>query len=209
MEQMLASVKSYISRFDDHEKIIEAMRKVDRACFVDKQDPYSDSAAPVGFGQTISQPSTVARMLQLADLQEGHEVLEVGGGSGWNACLISYLVHPGRVLSLERVPELAEMARKNLQTLGTCIDDASFIGILEFRTANIFALGDQEKFDRIIVTAGISPDQLERTKDIADRLLKEGGMMVVPYRSGPMLKIRRDGSIEETEEMYSFVPLVE
>jgi hypothetical protein len=121
-ERMLASVNDYVSQFvtdlesgrkrvDD---ILKAMDRVDRKYFID-HDPYVDTALSIGHGQTISQPSTVARVLMLAELEPGHDVLEIGFGSGWNACLIAYLVYPGKVISAEIVPELVEQARKNLE----------------------------------------------------------------------------------------------
>ncbi|MCA1794674.1 MAG: hypothetical protein LC660_12555, partial [Desulfobacteraceae bacterium] len=62
--------------------ILHAMDKVDRKYFID-HDPYVDAALSIGHGQTISQPSTVARVLMLAELSPGHDVLEIGFGSGW------------------------------------------------------------------------------------------------------------------------------
>lgn len=84
-----------------------------------------DSALPIGFGQTNSQPSTVARMLEWLEPQPGDKVLDVGCGSGWTTALLSRLVGPlGRVHAVELVPELVEFGRQNVERLG--IKNASF-----------------------------------------------------------------------------------
>ncbi len=101
-------------------KVIKAMDKVDRKYFVRNEDisrAYIDFPLPIGYDQTISQPSTVARMLVLSKLKKGMKVAEVGSGSGWNACLIAYLVYPGKVISVERIPELHEFAKNNMNKL--------------------------------------------------------------------------------------------
>ena len=100
------------------ERIIEAIEVVDRIFFVrDKEKAYFDTALSIGFNQTISQPSTVARMLMLAKLESGKNLLELGAGSGWNASLAGYLIYPGKVLSLDIVPQLIDKAVENLNSL--------------------------------------------------------------------------------------------
>ena len=106
--EMLKSVKNYLSlfgRIGNYEKdILKAMFMIDRKDFISQniiEYAYVDEALPIEKSQTISQPSTVARMLQLLQLKSGDKVLEVGTGSGWNACLIGYLIgEKGSVLSL-------------------------------------------------------------------------------------------------------------
>jgi protein-L-isoaspartate(D-aspartate) O-methyltransferase len=80
-------------------------------------EAYLDQAMKTIDGQTISQPSTVARMLLLADLKKGNDLLEVGSGSGWGAVLAALLVKPGIVHSIERIAKLKDVAELNLENL--------------------------------------------------------------------------------------------
>jgi protein-L-isoaspartate(D-aspartate) O-methyltransferase len=216
-QRMLQSVSHYISRFmTDQETlgrqvddILEAMDKVDRKYFIDHH-PYVDTALSIGHGQTISQPSTVARVLMLAELAPGHDVLEIGFGSGWNACLIAYLVYPGKVISAEIVPELVALARENLEAVKKNIDAGEKFNRLEIIQENIFQ-NPHGKYDRIIATAGVSPDSAGRIEILADRLLKDNGIMVCPYQTGPMIVMRKTNgevSTRFTQEQYAFVPLI-
>jgi protein-L-isoaspartate(D-aspartate) O-methyltransferase len=215
--RMLESVRNYINRFvtdRDHgrkqvDDILHAMDRVDRKYFID-HDPYVDTALSIGHGQTISQPSTVARVLMLAALLPGHDVLEIGFGSGWNACLIAYLVYPGKVISAEIVPELVELARRNLEIIKKNIDAGERFSRLEIIHENIFE-NPHGTYDRIIATAGVSPDNVSKIESLADKLLKENGILVCPYERGPMMVMRKiDGSVKTqfTQEQYAFVPLI-
>ena len=78
---------------------------------------YSDGPLPIGAGQTISQPYTVAFMLEVLELKETDKVLEVGAGSGWNAALIGEIVKKGKVITTEIIPELAEQAKENIKKI--------------------------------------------------------------------------------------------
>ena len=222
-DAMLASVHDYIYPFANKEKdreitmeILEAMRFVDRRFFVENPSvAFIDNAIPIGEGQTISQPSTVARVLMLAKLTKGLSILEVGSGSGWNACLIAYLVHPGVVVSIEKIQSLSAKARKNLQSFKEAIRSSSEgevdkFALIEFRNADFFKLAGNT-YDRIIMTAGIGQEEDDIIKSIALKLLNEKGIMVCPYQSGPLIILKkRNGAIskEYTSEQYSFVPLV-
>lgn len=216
-QRMLMSVRNYISRFvtdressgSQVETILDAMDTVDRKYFIDHH-PYVDTALSIGHGQTISQPSTVARVLMLAELAPGHDVLEIGFGSGWNACLIAYLVYPGKVTSAEIVPELVTLARENLERVKQHIDVGERLNRLEIIQENIFQT-PRGSYDRIIATAGVSPDSVSKIEILADRLLKENGIVVCPYQRGPMMVLRkRDGEVttQFTQEQYAFVPLI-
>jgi protein-L-isoaspartate(D-aspartate) O-methyltransferase len=83
-----------------------------------RRSAYEDVPLPIGRGQTISAPSMIAIMLEEADLKPGESVLEIGAGSGYNAALLAELVRPDRVVSVERIPELADLARANLAACG-------------------------------------------------------------------------------------------
>lgn len=224
--KMLNSVEGYTSTFvENHEeelkqqRILKAMEVVDRSFFTEAPgEAYIDAALPLENGQTISQPSTVARMLLLADLERNMDVLEVGSGSGWNASLIAYLVHPGKVVSIERIPELAVKARDKAENFREHLEEenaleAAKLEKLEFRAYNVFEMAENpsEKFDRIIITAGI-----ERSEDysicvMADGLLNDRGRLICPFAHGPIIIMdKQNGKIETryTDEFYSFVPLL-
>ena len=141
---------------------------------------YEDRPLPIGYGQTISAPSIVAYMTELLDPDIGHRVLEVGTGSGYQAAILAEIVAPreapreawGHVWSIERLRELAEYARRNLERTG-------------YADRVTVVVGDGSKgyepaapYDRIIVTAAapkIPEPLLEQ--------LKPGGRMVIPVGS--------------------------
>ncbi len=108
----------YLSKRD----IINAFKKVPRHEFIPKNIrnyAYTDQPLSIGHGQTISAPSMIAIMLESLDLKVGQKVLEVGTGSGYNAALIAEIVgHKGEVVSIERIYELAEFGRANLERTG-------------------------------------------------------------------------------------------
>jgi protein-L-isoaspartate(D-aspartate) O-methyltransferase len=101
------------------ERVLEAMERVPRELFVPddvRARAYEDAALPIGFGQTISQPYMVARICEALSLQGNERVLDVGTGSGYQAAVLAELAH--QVQTIERVPELAEVARANLRAAG-------------------------------------------------------------------------------------------
>ena len=198
----------YLSFFGDigerENKILEAMRKIDRRFFVPEKLhslAYLDEAVPIGNEQTISQPSTVARMLQILDLKKGDSVLEIGIGSGWNAGLIAEIVKPGKVMGYEIIEELFLNAKKSLKNFN--------LGNLEIKCGDFRE--EKRKFDKIIFTAGIELDQEHFILNYAWRHLKGGGILVCPYREGPLIvmkKISEGITRQYTKEEYRFVPLV-
>jgi len=208
---MIQSVKMYLEEFSAGEKIgkgderiLNAMERVDRKNFVEndfEQYAYVDDALPTEKGQTISQPSTAARMLSLLELKKGDSVLEVGAGSGWSAALIGFIISEGDVLSLEIVDELRKRAKKRIAKLG--IKNVKISGE-DFRNV-------KEKFDKIVFTAGISREQEGIIEKFARKSLKENGILVCPFQSGPFIVLRNYlGKITKdyTKEEYVFVPLV-
>jgi len=101
------------------ERVLAAMGKVPRELFVPaeiRERAYADAALPIGGGQTISQPWIVAAICQALELSGEELVLEVGTGSGYSAAVLALLIR--EVLTIERVPELAERARATLRDLG-------------------------------------------------------------------------------------------
>lgn len=228
MREMLASVLNYNKMFlaDKKkekllEKILFAISVIDRKYFYSGFGTYYDTAMPIGEGQTISQPSTVARMLLLADLEQGDDVLEVGTGSGWNACLIAFLVYPGSVISVERLVRLKEKAENNLTILRNYLKQKKPQEFEKVEKINFYAESIldkrgkawKRKYDKVIITAGINKTAEEKIENLAEKLLKRGGRLICPYVSGPLLiykKGKKDKLERElTKEDYVFVPLLE
>jgi protein-L-isoaspartate(D-aspartate) O-methyltransferase len=101
------------------ERVLEAMERVPRELFVPDQErdhAYADAALPIGHGQTISQPYMVARIAEALALRPGERVLDVGTGSGYQAAVLAEL--GAEVVTIERIPELAERARASLAAAG-------------------------------------------------------------------------------------------
>ncbi|MBU2477366.1 protein-L-isoaspartate O-methyltransferase [Candidatus Micrarchaeota archaeon] len=133
-----------------------------------KSNAYVDSAFSIGFGQTISQPYTIAVMLEMLKLSEGMNVLDVGSGSGYTACLISEIVgEKGKVIGVELVKELYEKTKENPE-----IKKRKNIELFNFdATKKEF----KEKFDRILISAACP----FLPKPLFDAL-KEKGIAVAP-----------------------------
>jgi protein-L-isoaspartate(D-aspartate) O-methyltransferase len=101
------------------ERVLEAMERVPRELFVPEGErirAYDDAALPIGHGQTISQPYMVARIAEVLALGGDERVLDVGTGSGYQAAVLAELA--GEVFTIERIPELAEVAKRNLEAAG-------------------------------------------------------------------------------------------
>ena len=225
MQDMLTSVYRYNSSFPlnkNQEKLLErvlfAMSVIDRKYFAPK-DYYLDTALGIGSGQTISQPSTVARMLLLADLKQGDDFLEIGTGSGWNASLAAFLVYPGNVVSIERINALKEKALGNLNNIRDFLKEKkpeiyTKLKKINFIAENIFVEGKawKKKYDKIMFTAGIEDEDEIKMEKIANSLLKDKGILICPHMSGPLLIYKKEkGKIIRTltKESYVFVPLLE
>lgn len=183
-------------------RVLAAMRDVPRHAFVPEAfapEAYADSALPAAGGQTISQPWIVARMLELAELEPGQHVLEVGTGTGYQAALLARLV--AHVCTVERLPELAVSARERLRALG--------FAHVDVRVGD-GSLGWQEfaPYARVLAAAAAPhvPEALLRQ-------LAEGGVLVVPVggaRGQRLETWRRRGSKYECQRHGEcrFVPLI-
>jgi protein-L-isoaspartate(D-aspartate) O-methyltransferase len=183
--------------------VLEALRNTPRHIFVDEalaSRAYEDIALPIGYGQTISQPYTVARMTEA--LLEGpplDTVLEIGTGSGYQCAILAQLVR--RVYSIERIGALLELARTRLRELG-------LRNVHLKHSDGRIGLPEYAPFDGILVTA--APTGIPQT--LLQQLNLEG-RLVLPTKSpsGQMLvRVTRttDGYRHEYLEAAHFVPLV-
>ncbi len=150
-------------------RVLALMRQLPRHLFLPRAlwpEAYGDWALPTACGQTISQPYIVARMLELAELEPGQRVLEVGTGSGYQTALLARLVR--EVYSIERVHELLDAARRRLETLGlTNVRLREGDGTLGWREA--------APYDRVVVAAAAP-----RVPEALKEQLGERGVLVIP-----------------------------
>ena len=165
------------------------------------QRPHAalDRPLPIGWGQTNSQPTTVANMLRLLQVEPGMRVLDVGAGSGWTTALLAHLVGPqGQVHGVERVPELVRFGADNLAATGQ-----PWARIVAAEPG-VFGLPALAPFDRSLGAA--EADALPRA--LLDQLA-DGGLMVIPV-GGTMQRVQRRGADIDVSEHggYRFVPLL-
>lgn len=183
------------------ERVLEAIGKVPRHVFFDHAllgHAYEDKAFPIGEGQTISQPYTVAFQTEKLNVTPGDKILEIGTGSGYQACIL--LEMGAKLYTIEYQRALYERTKVFLPQMG-------------YRP--YFVHGDGSRglsakapFNKIIVTAGAPVVPNELTDQLA-----EGGILVIPVGDRDkqkMLKITRQGTrlIEEAFDYFAFVPLL-
>jgi protein-L-isoaspartate(D-aspartate) O-methyltransferase len=183
------------------DRVEEAFAAMPREGFLPRAEQSRaayDGPIPIGYGQTNSQPSTVADMLRLLDVQPGQKVLDVGCGSGWTTALLAWLTGPtGRVLGVELEPDLVEFGRDNLDRVG--VPWASIHEALP----GVLGLPGAAPFHRILVSA-----MARRLPDELAAQLHTGGVMVVPV-AGTMLRVSCSmrGVGVTRHGSYRFVPL--
>ncbi len=185
------------------ENVLNAINNVPRHVFLDSsfvEFAYQDKAFPIGSGQTISQPFTVAFQTSLLEIQKNMKVLEIGTGSGYQACVLAEM--GAKVFSIERQRKLYMKTK-------------SFLAEFPYRIKTF--LGDGNKglptygpFDRVIITAAAP----ETPQNLVEQL-KVGGMMVIPLSENEecqtMLRLTKqeDGSMKrETYGDFRFVPML-
>ena len=186
------------------EKVLEAMNSIPRHQFLDSSFlnfAYQDQAFPIGSGQTISQPYTVAFQTQLLEIKKGEKVLEVGTGSGYQACVLAEM--GAKVFTIERQKKLFDKTKK-------------LLNMLKYSRINTF-YGDGYKglptfgpFDKAIVTAGapfIPKDLLAQ--------LKVGGKLVIPVDLEPGLqemicitRVSEKNYEQKSHGKFRFVPML-
>ena len=192
--------------------IIDAFEKVDRKDFVPeelKDKAYLNTPLPIGYGQTISQPLTVAFMLELLQPEKGNRVLEIGSGSGWQTALLAHIVSSGgKVFAAELIPELMAFGRKNVAKYGFIKKGllAGKQGTVEFHSLNATkGMPKEAPFDRII-SAASGMDLPAAGKE----QLKIGGRIVAPVKDAIHLLVKKSET-EFEESIYpgfAFVPLI-
>jgi protein-L-isoaspartate(D-aspartate) O-methyltransferase len=184
------------------ERVLQAMNRVPREEFVPvdlRRLAYDDRPLPIGHGQTISQPLMVATMTEVLHLRGHEKVLEVGTGSGYQTALLAELAQ--RVVSVERVSELAQSAADRLRRLG-------YHNVTVHVAGDALGWPEDAPYDAILVTAGAPRVPRPLVEQLAP-----GGRLVIPVgrrtvqqllsvtREGDSLRVRRHGQCR-------FVPLI-
>jgi protein-L-isoaspartate(D-aspartate) O-methyltransferase len=187
------------------DSVIDAFFNIHRIEFVPEDlaaQAEADIALPIGYGQTISQPLTVAFMLELLDPKQDQNILDIGSGSGWTTALLCRIVgKKGRVTAMEKIKELCEMGKRN-------VEKYNFIkeGIAEFYCESAEkGFEKNAPYDRILVSASVDeiPDKLKNQMVL-------GGKMVIPIRNSIWYvekKAENDFYIEKFPG-FAFVPFV-
>ena len=185
------------------EKALQAILHIPRHFFMDSafgKIAYEDRAFPIGEGQTISQPYTVAYQTQLLEIKPFEKVLEIGTGSAYQACVLAEM--GAKVFTIERQKKLFD-SNKEFPFL------KKYLNLKFFYGDGYEGLPTYGPFDKVIVTAAapyIPPKLIEQ--------LKPGGKMVIPVGEGNVQRMLRltkqeDGSIkEELYDNFSFVPML-
>ncbi len=185
------------------EAILEGMSVVPRHFFFDPaflEFAYEDKAFQIGEGQTISQPYTVAYQTQLLEIKKRDKVLEVGTGSGYQACILAKI--GARVFSIERHKKLYERAKE-------LIEEMHVTGIRLFYGDGFEGLPVFAPFDKILITAAVPEQPLKLLQQLVI-----GGFLVMPYGKGSVQHMQRIIKIDEgkyeTEEYdsFKFVPML-
>lgn len=189
-------------------EIIDAFKKIDRADFVPpglKEQAYINEPLPIGEGQTISQPYTVAFMIELLQPKAGDKIFEIGFGSGWQTAILAYIISQdqnlGKIFAVERISELFRFGRKNIAKY-------NFIkkGIVKTIGGDAtLGLKRRAPFDRIIAAASGKELPEEWFKE-----LKIGGRLVAPVKNSIWLCVKKSKVEFEKQEFsgFIFVPLV-
>ncbi len=185
-----------------NEDVLSALQAVPRHFFLDSsfvEIAYQDKPFPIGAGQTISQPYTVAFQTELLQVEKGTKVLEVGTGSGYQACVLAEM--GARVFTIERHHSLYRKTKQLLNEMK--------YSIKLFYGDGYEGLPSFGPFDRILVTAA-APQVPQKLLD----QLKTGGMMVLPLGKGDtqiMTRLVKHGQDEfEKQEFgyFRFVPML-
>ena len=182
-------------------QLIEAFKKTSRENFIRKEnrdEVYGDYPLPIGFGQTISQPTTVMLMIEALELKKTDKVLEVGAGSGWCAAIMSRLAK--KIITTEIIPGLVEFAKNNIKKC-----DIKNVEIVKWDGSQGYE--KEAPYNKIMLTAACP----SLPKQCIEQL-KENGIIIAPVGSlfsQDMIKGRKIKGSLETENLgkFMFVPL--
>ena len=186
-----------------NERVLKVIRDTPRHLFVDEalaSRAYEDTALPIGYNQTISQPFIVAAMTDLIIEKNPQKVLEIGTGSGYQAAVLAPLVP--KVYTVERIEPLARQARQRFRKLGLRNIRASYSDVTE-------GLPEFAPYDAIITTAAAETIP----QALLDQLSPDGGRLVIPVGGRArqvLMLVTRHGDKYEYEELdpVVFVPLL-
>lgn len=185
----------------ESERVLEVIAEVPRHIFVDEalaHRAYEDTALPIGYGQTISQPYIVARMTELLLRHEPERVLEIGTGSGYQTAVLAKLCR--EVYSVERIRPLQDRARERLRQLG-------LRNVMLRHSDGTLGWPEQAPFDAILVTAAPNDIPKALLEQLADN-----GVLIAPVGERPQVLVeivRRGDTFERRElEQVMFVPLL-
>ena len=193
-QELLQSLKS--NGFADN--ILQAFSVINREDFIPvkyKSQVYKDRALSIGYGQTISQPYTIAFMLDLLDVKDGQKILEVGSGSGYVLVLLNKLSKNPQIFGTEIIKELVDRSQVIL---------SKYKNIKIIHTPDQLGLSKEKLFNRILVSAAAKKLPEELLDQLADN-----GILVCPVKDSIIKAWKKDGQIK-TEEHYgfTFVPLI-
>ncbi|MDD5397208.1 MAG: protein-L-isoaspartate O-methyltransferase [Candidatus Moranbacteria bacterium] len=187
------------------DNIIDAFLKIGREKFVPSDllgRAEANMPLPIGNGQTISQPLTVAFMFELLVPKEGQNILDVGSGSGWTTGLLSHIVgKSGKVTAIELIENLCKQGEKNVGHFGFVKS-----GIAEFHCqSGEFGFEKNAPYDRILVSAAVQevPEKLKQQLAIS-------GRMVLPVKNEIWCMEKKSENDFEIEKFpgFTFVPFV-
>jgi protein-L-isoaspartate(D-aspartate) O-methyltransferase len=202
----LERARENLLKYLDHEivdkRVVEAMKHIPREAFVSPEQyhfAYDDRPLGIGFGQTISQPFIVALMVQALELKGNEKVLELGTGSGYEAAILAELAQ--KVITVECIPELAELAKQVLDKLG-------YFNIEVHVAGKTLGWPDGAPYDAIIVSAGAPT-----VPQVLLEQLTWNGRLVIPVGSRwqqELLRVTKLKKGDRTENLGGcyFVPLI-
>ncbi len=203
--QLRALIEELEQQGIQDKKVLKAIEKIDRKEFlIEEYKPqvYLNIALPTFNNQTISQPYTVAFMLQALELKKKDIVFEIGTGSGWNSALIAFICNKGFIYTAEIDSTLAKFAQKNTEKFN----------LKNLKILNIdgieFLKNSQVNFDKIIITAAS-----REIPEVLIKKLKNNGILILPLGVScqKMIKIKKQGNRLVKQELgdFVFVPLRE
>ena len=204
VEQVRSLAAGYFPHYDAASRVFSAMLAVDRKDFLPEEVrdlAYFDHPVGIGHGQTCSQPSMVALMLDELCIEPGNRVLEIGSGCGYAAALASRLCGSrGLVYACEIIPDLVALMRSNLG------NDYENLRIVQADGSRGFP--ELAPFDRIFLSAGVASRNFDR--DLLIGQLGVPGILLYPEARGRLFRIikREKGITETSYGSVSFVPLV-